>query len=183
MTTINDRVTKANFQDVLTRVDRRLAGWKAKCLSLAGRTTLIQATINAIPTYTMQSFRIPRSVCDELDRKIRRFLWGGTHVEHKPHLVSWDVVTKERKEGGLGLKKMRQLNSAFLMKLSWRFVTEPNALWARVIRAKYCKNQDWGLIAARRNSCSNAWRGMMETLEWTKRGVGVVVGDGRQTKF
>ena len=118
--TINGRVTKATFQEVLNRVDRRLVGWKAKCLSLAGRTTLIQATINAIPAYTMQSSRLPRSVCDELDKKIRRFLWGGSNMERKPHLVSWDVVSKERKEGGLGLRKMRQLNSAFVMKLSWR---------------------------------------------------------------
>jgi len=52
---INGRVTKAMFQDVITRVDRKLAGWKAKCLSLAGRTTLVQATINTIPAYSMKS--------------------------------------------------------------------------------------------------------------------------------
>ena len=181
--TLHGRVTKATFQEVLNRVDRRLAGWKAKCLSLAGRTTLIQATINAIPAYTMQTSRIPRSVCDELDKKIRRFLWGGSHMERKPHLVSWDVVTKEWTEGGLGLRKMRHLNSAYLMKLGWRVESEPNSLWARVIRAKYCKAQSGDILMARHRSTSNAWRGILETLEWTKRGAGMAVGDGRQTKF
>jgi len=51
--TIHGRVTKSTFQDVITRVDKRLAGWKTKCLSLAGRATLIQATIVAIPAYVM----------------------------------------------------------------------------------------------------------------------------------
>ena len=104
-------------------------------------------------------------------------------MDRKPHLVSWDVATKKRNEGGLGLRKMRQLNSAFLMKLSWRLETEPNALGARVLKAKYCKGRDLDNIVARRFSCSNAWRGIMETLKLTKRGVGVAVGDGRQTQF
>ena len=75
--TINGRITKATYRHVVERVERRLAGWKTKCLSLAGRITLIQSTISSIPAYTMQTAKLPRSTCDELDRKTRRFLWGG----------------------------------------------------------------------------------------------------------
>ena len=74
--TINGKVTTATYQEVIERVDRKLASWKAKCLSLAGRVTLIQATVTAIPAYTMQTEKIPRSVCDELDGKLRKFLLG-----------------------------------------------------------------------------------------------------------
>ena len=73
---VNSRVTKGLFQPMVTRVENRLVGWRAKCLSLAGRITLIKSTIIAIPAYVMQSMRLPRSVCDDLDRRIRRFLWG-----------------------------------------------------------------------------------------------------------
>jgi len=181
--TMNGRMTKATFQDVITRLDKKLAGWKAKCLSLAGRTTLIQAAINAIPAYSVQSTRIARSVCDEIDRKIRRFLWGGTNLERKTHLVAWDVVTRETTDGGLGLRNMRQLNSAFLIKLGWRIETEPTALWARVLKAKYCKGHDLDNVVAGRYSCSNAWRGIMEALDLTRQGVGITMGDGRKIKF
>ena len=74
---INGRVTKATFQNVITRVEKRLAGLKAKCLSLAGWITMIQSTIAAIPANVMQSARLPRSVCDDLDKRIRIFLWRG----------------------------------------------------------------------------------------------------------
>ena len=74
--TINGRVSGATFQSVLNRIDSRLAGWKAKCLSLVGRITMIKSTITAIPAYAMQSARLPHSVCDDLDKRIRRFLWG-----------------------------------------------------------------------------------------------------------
>jgi len=115
--TLHGRTTKATYYDVLDKVEKRLAGWKTKCLSLAGRATLIQSTVTAIPAYVMQSARLPRSVCDDLDRKIRRFLWGGTAMQRKLHLVAWDAITKEKAQGGLGIRGMRQLNAAYLMKL------------------------------------------------------------------
>jgi len=74
--TINGRVTKVTFQDVVHKVDKRLASWKLKCLSLAGRATFISSTISAIPVYVIQTAWLPRRICDELDRKMRRFLWG-----------------------------------------------------------------------------------------------------------
>jgi len=101
--TINGRITKATYKHVVEWVEKRLAGWKAKCQSLAGRITLIQSTLAAILAYTMQTATLPRSTCDELDRKTRCFLWGGTAMERKPHLVSWDIVKLPKEKGGLGI--------------------------------------------------------------------------------
>ena len=148
------RVTNAKFQDVITRVENRLAGWKAKCLSLAGRLTLIHSTITAIPPYIMQSVRLPRSVCDNLDKRIRRFLWGETSLIRKPHLVAWNTVIKDKESGGLGIRSMRQLNSAFLMKLGWRLKTEPATLWTRLLKEKYCQKRDLGTMAGRHTELS-----------------------------
>ena len=181
--TIHGRVTKNLFQNVVTRVDNRLAGWKTKCLSLAGRITLIKSTITAIPAYVMQSARLPRSVCDELDKKIRRFLWGGTALERKPHLVAWGKVIQEKAHGGLGIRSMRQLNTAFLMKLNWRLKTQPHTLWARILQEKYCRRQDLERLPDRRVSNSNVWRGIMDTIELTSKGMGMAIGDGRLTNF
>ena len=183
MPAIHGRVSKANFQHVINRVDKRLAGWKTKCLSLAGRMTLIQATVTAIPAYTMQSVKLPRSVCDELDRKLQRFLWGGSSMQRKPHLVAWNAITKEKSQGGLGIRCMRDLNSAYLMKLGWRFLSEPTALWARILKEKYCRGRDVTIRMDRKASCSNAWRGIMDMKEISSWGAGVAVGDGRHTKF
>jgi len=181
--TLHGRVTSAKFQDVITRVENRLAGWKAKCLSLAGRLTLIQSTITAIPAYVMQSARLPRSVCDMLDKRIRRFLWGGTSLARKPHLVAWETVIKDKETGGLGIRSMRQLISAFLMKLGWRLKTEPATLWTRLLKEKYCRGRELGTMAGRVRSCSNTWRGIMETMDLTNKGMGATIGDGRQTEF
>jgi len=72
----------------------------SRCLSLAGRATLIQAVVAAIPSYTMQTVGVSRLVCDELDRKIRRFLWGGSETEWKVHLVAWRLESGDCGKGG-----------------------------------------------------------------------------------
>jgi len=180
---INGQVTKELFQGVVTRVDSRLAGWKTKCLSLAGRITLIKSTITAITAYVMQSARLPRSVCDDLDKKIRRFLRGGTALEKKPHLVAWGTVIQDKEHEGLGVLSMRQLNMAFLMKLNWRLKTQPHTLWARILQEKYGRGRDLEGLAGRRVSGSNVWRGIMDTIDLTSKGMGMAIGDGRLTNF
>lgn len=44
---------KNNFEDVIKKVDGRLAKWKFDALSMAGRITLTKSVLMAIPTYTM----------------------------------------------------------------------------------------------------------------------------------
>nr|GEY28508.1 reverse transcriptase [Tanacetum cinerariifolium] len=56
--------------------------------------------------------------------------------EKKIHLLSWNTLQKDRKEGGLGMRSMRQANGAFLTKLGWRMPAEPKSLWSQVLRSK-----------------------------------------------
>ena len=77
-------------------------------------------------------------------------------MERKPHLVAWETITKEKAKGGLGIRSMRQLNSAFLMKLRWRLKTDPSALWVCILKEKYSRGQDLESIAGRVYSWSNA---------------------------
>ena len=43
----------------------------------------------------------------------------------------------EKLKGGLGIKNLSILNKALLGKWSWRFVSERNLLWKRLIVGKY----------------------------------------------
>ena len=44
-----------DFNFVLEKVKKKLAGWKANLLSMAGRSVLMQASTSAIPAYVMQN--------------------------------------------------------------------------------------------------------------------------------
>lgn len=133
--------------------------------------------------YTMQSTKILWSTCDELDRKVRSFLWGEQEGRRRVYLVSWANVTNPKKEGGLGIRSMRQENSDFLAKLGWRVLTEPRTLWSRVLRAKYGDNRcDIDMFCDKANA-SNAWRRIMGSNYIVCKGLNMAVSNENKTFF
>ncbi|XP_074267507.1 uncharacterized protein LOC141590888 [Silene latifolia] len=183
MPTINGRVTRHTFAHLEERVNKRLSGWASKQLSLAGRDTLVKSTLTTLVNYSMQTAKIPKTICDNIDRKTRRFLWGGNEEKKSIHLIKWDTIKQPKSKGGLGIVSARQANAAFLTKLGWRVITEPTSLWSRVLRAKYCNNRcDINIFQPKRNM-SNVWAGISSQAKTIIRGTAIAVGNGRRTLF
>ena len=105
-------------------------------VSKEGRLTLICNSLSSLPIYFLSLFRMPKSVCDRLERIQREFLWGGSNLEKKPHFVKWSTVCTEKKKGGLGLRSFSKLNKALHSKWCWRFANERSSLWRKVIYSK-----------------------------------------------
>ena len=80
------RSKKQVFVEIKERVGLKLAGWKGKLLSSSGKEILIKVVAQAIPTYTMSCFLLPKSLCDELEKMMRNFWWGQKNQESK---VAW----------------------------------------------------------------------------------------------
>lgn len=99
MPLLHSRVSKNTYMEIIEKVNDRLASWKSKGLSMAGRLTLIQSVTSSIPTYVMQTARPPTSVCGELDKLNRNFLWGDTERRHKVHLCQWNLVCRPKCKG------------------------------------------------------------------------------------
>ena len=64
---------------------KKLQGWKEKLLSQAGREVLIKAVIQAIPTNTMNCFKLPKGLVRELEGMIHKFWWGYRGEHRKTH--------------------------------------------------------------------------------------------------
>ncbi|CAN1800035.1 Putative ribonuclease H protein At1g65750 [Linum perenne] len=143
---LHGRITRTTYDFLLTRLDDKLAGWKANTLSLAGRVTLASSVLNSIPSYVMQTAVLPVHICDGIDRKIRNFIWGSTNGARKIHNINWDMVCRPKSLGGLGLRSARELNRAFIMKLVWGVLSRPEELWVKVLTSKYLKRTDHGSI-------------------------------------
>ncbi|GKA73845.1 RNA-directed DNA polymerase, eukaryota [Tanacetum coccineum] len=67
---------------------------------------------------------------------------GGTDSSHKVHWIRWKDVLASKDKGGLGIGSLYALNQALILKWRWRFLTNPHALWARLITAIYGHNKD-----------------------------------------
>ena len=96
-----------------------LVGWKEKLLSKEGKEVLIKVMAQAIPTYTMNCFKISDSLCDELMRMIRNFWWGQKKEEKKIAWLSWEKMCEPKCDGGMGFKNLKLFNKALLAEQGW----------------------------------------------------------------
>ena len=165
-----------DFNFILDRVKRKLAGWKANLLSMAGRAVLIQASSSTILAYVMQSYLLPEKVLEGLDRVNKKFLWGSIENSKKMHWVGWKKVTRPKEDGGLGLQIAKGRNIALLAKLNWRFHTESNASWAKVLKLKYCNHQRINARNENKLPSSRTWKSLKNGEVIFKKGVKWTLG-------
>ena len=67
------QLKKLIFVEIKEKVCKKLAGWKGKLFSLGGKEIIIKAVAQAISTYTMSCFLLPKSLCEDLVREMRSF--------------------------------------------------------------------------------------------------------------
>lgn len=126
---IHGRSKRMNYDFFLKKAQQRLASWKSNSLNLAGRTTLVNSVITALPSYVMQTTHLPLSICDETEKVARNFLWGvNTNGRNKLHKVAWDKVCCAKDRGGLGIRHLHEGNKAFMLKNAWGLMTDNDSL-------------------------------------------------------
>lgn len=85
---------KADFHDIKEQIFSEIHGWKAKCLSQAGRLTLIKSVAATIPSYSMSSFLLPKRWCRKVDNKLKDFFWGLSDQSNRHFtLVAWSSIS------------------------------------------------------------------------------------------
>lgn len=97
---------------IIDRFNAKLAGWKKPYLTRAGKIALINSVLSSLPVYFMSLFDMPKYVELKLERIMRNFLWNDNKGHRKLHLVKWDVIRRRKRNGGLGVKKLRVMNNA-----------------------------------------------------------------------
>ena len=166
------------FAKIKEKVHKKLSGWKEKMLSMGGKEILIKAVAQAIPTYTMSCFQLPKGLCEELEVMMRNFRWGQKEEEAKMPWVGWKKMCKSKAQGDMGFRNLQTFNLAMLAKQAWRLLTNPSTLVARIYRAKYYPSCD--IMGAKLGSSpSYAWRSIYNSLEVIRRSTRWRVGNGK----
>lgn len=122
MPILQKRINKDTFGEVVEKVSSRLAGWKGRFLSMAGRITLTKAVLSSIPVHTMSTITLPQATIQRLDKLSRDFIWGSDGDQRRQHLLSWEKICVPKREGGLGIRLTTEMNKALLAKLGWRLI-------------------------------------------------------------
>ncbi|XP_026428826.1 uncharacterized protein LOC113324751 [Papaver somniferum] len=123
---------------VVEKIMDKLAGWKGKLLSFQARLVLIKSVISSYVIHSMDVYKWTCTFIKQVERAIRDFLWSRNAEKRKYFMVLCDDLCLSKSEGGLGIKKLNDINRAMLMNL-WISIRDSNKIWARFLKAKYFK--------------------------------------------
>lgn len=188
----NPRLEKT-WQPLLQLLTSRLGSWGNKFVSLGGRVVLLNSVLNAIPIFYLSVMKMPGKVWKKIVRLQREFLWGGVKRSRSIPWVSWAIVCRPKREGGLGVRDLRQVNLALLGKWRWRYLIGDGGLWHDILTARYGACSPSPHIGGRPSGLRGAssWWSNISFLggdkeaasDWFSDGVVRVVGDGLSTHF
>nr|GEV78606.1 RNA-directed DNA polymerase, eukaryota, reverse transcriptase zinc-binding domain protein [Tanacetum cinerariifolium] len=125
------------WDEVVERVKTRLSKWKIKSLSIGGRLTLLKSVLGSMTIFHMSIFKVPTGVLRTLESIRCHFFNGHALGSNKASWISWKKVLASKDKGGLGVSSLYALNRSLMFKWIWRFYTQGNSLWIRVIQAIY----------------------------------------------
>lgn len=130
----------------------------------------------------LHSFRIykwPPNLIKNITSRIKNFLWSGDVDKAKCVTLSWSNVCKPKLEGGLGLRDLKQLNAAALLKISWDSL-KSNTDWGSLFRSRF-KVTSFQFSTAYMKSA--IWPGIKEALPIIFLHCRWIVGNGKMVNF
>ncbi|WZY80122.1 hypothetical protein YC2023_026506 [Brassica napus] len=169
------------FAAILDRIRQKAHSWTSRFLSGAGKQVLLKSVLAAIPCYTMSCFKLPISLCKQIQSLLTRFWWDANPEKKKMCWVAWSTLTLPKYAGGLGFKDIETFNDAMLAKIGWRLIQFPDSLLAQVLLGKYAKASSF-MECESPSSASHGWRSILAGREVLRKGLGWVVGNGENIK-
>ncbi|KAL2230712.1 UNVERIFIED_CONTAM: hypothetical protein Sindi_1665600 [Sesamum indicum] len=94
---LSSRLTVADCNPLLLKIDKCIAGWEGMDLSYA---------VYIGPS----AFILPKKVTNEIEKRLRTFLWKGT-TNSGYAKVAWKGLCRPKDEGGLGIQRYCYLES------------------------------------------------------------------------
>jgi hypothetical protein len=79
---------RKDLQPVVDKIIKRIAWWRGRLLSYAGRLTLLKACLASIPIYLLSIIKFPKWAIKMINTHIGHFLWDNNEDHHKYHLAN-----------------------------------------------------------------------------------------------
>ena len=90
------KLRREDIQHVVDKLINRIAGWRGKLLSTAGKLTLLKSCLASIPIYLLSVRKFPKWAIEKINSQMGNFLWNDSEGKHKYHLSNWLSVAKKR---------------------------------------------------------------------------------------
>ncbi|XP_012568832.1 uncharacterized protein [Cicer arietinum] len=137
---IFSRKLKANHLIfIVDRIKNKLSSWKGSMLSIMGKVQPINMVIHDMLLYSFCIYNCPTNILYSLDTWVWNFIWFGNIFTQKVVTVVWNHICKPVIDGGLGLRSIKAIIKAGLIKLTWDFVNS-GAQWTSLLKHRTFRN-------------------------------------------
>nr|GEW55415.1 RNA-directed DNA polymerase, eukaryota, reverse transcriptase zinc-binding domain protein [Tanacetum cinerariifolium] len=114
----------SNWNAIIQKFSSKLSSWKARLLSVGGRLSLIKSVLGNLPTYYMSIYLMPVSIRKKLESFRNKCFIGGDLDDKKMTWVKWERILASKKDGGIGISSIFELNIGLVFKWIWRILEE-----------------------------------------------------------
>ncbi|WZZ36966.1 hypothetical protein YC2023_020367 [Brassica napus] len=159
------------FNSIIDRIRQKVLSWSTRFLSGAGKEVLLKSILTAIPAYAMSCFRLPGSLCKQIQSILTRFWWDSKPDVRKIWWVAWSKLTLPKSLGGLGFRDIECYNQFLLAKIAWRLICDPRSLLVQTLLGKYCQDSSIRDVTCP-SSASHGWRGILWGRDLLELGLG-----------
>ncbi|GJY90847.1 RNA-directed DNA polymerase, eukaryota, reverse transcriptase zinc-binding domain protein [Tanacetum coccineum] len=149
-----------------------LSNWEASSILFGG-----SSHHKAIGVYWASLFILPKTVVQKIDRLLKGFLWCQGNLSKGKAKVAWKLVSKPKKEGGIGIKNSSVWNEVLMAKHLWNIACNKESLWVKWINVVRLKGTSiWEVKANRNTSCG--WKHILSLRSKMRPHVKYEIGNG-----
>lgn len=110
------RNKKHAFTGIRDKIRSRIIAWSTRLLLVGGREVFIKSVLQAIPTFAMMCFLLPRSFCNEIEGILAKFWWQRGADKRGIHWCCWARLSQLKEDSGMGFRDLAKFNVALLAK-------------------------------------------------------------------
>lgn len=172
---LSKRMGKSDYNVLIETIRKHINIWTNRFLSMAGRLQLIKSVLLSIVNFWMAGFLLPGECIKEINSISSAFLWSGPALNTRK--------AKDKNEGGLGVRPLKEINNICCLKLVWRIVSRKDSLWSKWIHTYLIKRGNFWSINGATTTGSWMWKKLLKYRDKTKSLHRMKVGDGCRTSF
>ncbi|XP_026384999.1 uncharacterized protein LOC113280607 [Papaver somniferum] len=170
------------FKSLIEKMEHKIHVWMGKLLPQTSKLILNKSSLASMASYQMSCFILPKKITNKTD-SIQRDFWWGKETDYKGYYPrSYSCLCNPKNKGGLGFRNAHTLNLAMITKLSWRMLTEPNALWVTQLKPRYFRNSST-FKAKILSTSSWIWKCISKGIHLIEQYIIWEIGDGLNTNI
>lgn len=92
------------------------------------------------------------------------------------YLKAWDTICTPKCSSGLGIRRLRDMNTVYVTNLGWRLCTDMDKIWVKLVRLKYLRGRRVLNFQNTQRVASWVWNGIKLCYGSLRKGLCIRVG-------